>query len=88
MNDEYLTVSEVAIMLDVSEDTVRRMFASEPGVINLGHDKEPGNRRYRILRIPRRVLNRVIDERAVGGRSSTDAEILTEHHSKGRKHER
>ncbi len=67
MNDEYLTVAEVADMLDVSEDTVRRMFANEPGVINLGHEQEPGSRRYRILRIPRRVLNRVINERAVGG---------------------
>jgi predicted DNA-binding transcriptional regulator YafY len=67
MNEKYLTVAEVATMLDVSEDTVRRMFANEPGVINLGHEQEPGSRRYRILRIPRRVLNRVIDERAVGG---------------------
>lgn len=39
--------------------TVRRMFAHEPGVINLRHEQQPSNRRYRILRIPRRVLNRV-----------------------------
>lgn len=78
MNDEYLTVAEVADMLDVSEDTVRRMFASEPGVINLGHEQEPGSRRYRILRIPRRVLNRVINERAVGGDECHATQSATE----------
>lgn len=65
MNDEYLTVAEVAEMLNVSEDTVRRMFATEPGVINLGHEQEPGSRRYRILRVPRHVLNRVMSARTV-----------------------
>jgi DeoR/GlpR family transcriptional regulator of sugar metabolism len=80
MNDEYLTVAEVASMLDVSEDTVRRMFANEPGVINLGHEQKPSNRRYRILRIPRRVLNRVIGERAVQEHSpkGTSAEVIRE----------
>jgi Helix-turn-helix domain len=65
MNDEFLTVAEVAEILDVSPDTVRRMFGQEPGVVNLGRDGAIGARRYRILRIPRAVLNRVIDRRAV-----------------------
>jgi predicted transcriptional regulator of viral defense system len=30
MDDEYLTVAEVAAMLNISRDTVRRMFVSEP----------------------------------------------------------
>ena len=71
MNDEYLTVAEVAVMLDVSEDTVRRMFASEPGVVNLGRGGVDGRRGYRVLRIPRRVLNRVIDSRVVREEASS-----------------
>jgi hypothetical protein len=67
MNDGFLTVAEVAEMLHVSEDTVRRLFGNEPGVVNLGHERERGTRRYRVLRIPRRVLNRVIEARVVGG---------------------
>jgi hypothetical protein len=78
MNDEYLTVSEVALVLDVSEDTVRRMFGNEPGVINLGRGQEGGTRQYRILRIPRRVLNRVIDDRAIAGSAVTAPTELSE----------
>ena len=50
---------------EVSADTVRRMFGNEPGVVNLGRSGEGDGRSYRILRIPRRVLNRVIEARAV-----------------------
>ena len=73
MNEPLLTVAEVAIMLDVSNDTVRRMFAPEPGVIDLGPKQGHGDRKYRILRIPRRVLDRVIAERAVGAVGAADA---------------
>jgi DNA-binding transcriptional regulator LsrR (DeoR family) len=70
MNEQYLTVAEVAKMLDVSRDTVRRMFAKEPGVINLGPQRRRASRRYRILRIPRSVLERVLAGRAVEGETS------------------
>jgi predicted transcriptional regulator len=47
MNEKFRTVAEVAEMLGVSRDTVRRLFADEPGVIDLGRrpsraDAEPG----------------------------------------------
>jgi hypothetical protein len=51
-------------MLNISRDTVRRMFLSEPGVINVGPRYGAG-RQYRVLRIPRGVLNRVVVARQV-----------------------
>lgn len=65
MNEQYLTVAEVAEMLDVSRDTVRRMFANEPGVVNVGPQRSRTGRPYRVLRIPRSVLERVLAGRAV-----------------------
>jgi excisionase family DNA binding protein len=64
MNEQYLTVAEVAKMLDLSRDTVRRMFAEEPGVVNVRSKIGRPGRRYRILRIPRGVLERVLASRA------------------------
>jgi excisionase family DNA binding protein len=72
MSEQLLTVAEVAEMLDVSKDTVRRMFAAEVGVINLRRKQDHGDRRYRILRIPRKVLDRVISERSVGREVAAD----------------
>jgi len=65
MNEQYLTVAEVAEMLGVSRDTVRRMFAEEPGVVNVKAQRRRTSRSYRILRIPRSVLERVLADRAV-----------------------
>lgn len=65
MNEQYLTVAEVAEMLDVSQDTVRRMFRNEAGVIDVRSHKRHTSRPYRILRIPRSVLTRVIAGREV-----------------------
>jgi hypothetical protein len=49
-------------MLGVSRDTVRRMFADEPGVIDLGRrNNTKGKRRYRVLRIPSAVVDRVLN---------------------------
>lgn len=51
-------------MLNISRDTVRRMFATEPGVINVG-PSHGASRRYRVLRIPLGVLKRVMAAREV-----------------------
>jgi predicted transcriptional regulator len=62
MNEQFRTVAEVAEMLGVSRDTVRRMFAAEPGVIDLGRrNNTKGKRRYRVLRIPSAVVDRVLN---------------------------
>jgi hypothetical protein len=53
-------------MLGVSKDTVRRLFADEPGVIDLGRrESNRGKRRYRVLRIPSGVVDRVLNRRSV-----------------------
>lgn len=69
---EHLTVAEVAEILDVSRDTVRRMFCEEPGVVNVGPQKGNACRPYRILRIPRSVLERFITTRSVNRKESTE----------------
>jgi DNA-binding LacI/PurR family transcriptional regulator len=66
MNEQFRTVAEVAEMLGVSKDTVRRLFANEPGVIDLGkRSASRSKRQYRVLRIPSNVINRVLNNRSV-----------------------
>jgi hypothetical protein len=62
---EFFTIAEVAKMLKVSPDTVSRLFASEPGVIDLGSPERRHKRRYRVLRIPAAVLNRFLHKKRV-----------------------
>ena len=50
--------TEVAKMLRVSVDTIRRLLAHEPGVIVIYIPKK-GKRPYRTLRIPQSVLDRL-----------------------------
>src|SRR5271167_2882785 len=66
MNEQFKTVAEVAEMLGVSKDTVRRLFANEPGVIDLGkREATRGKRQYRVLRIPSAVVARFLERRSV-----------------------
>jgi excisionase family DNA binding protein len=66
MNEQFRTVEEVAEMLGLSKDTVRRLFADEPGVIDLGRlEPTRGRRRYRVLRIPSAVVARFLERRRV-----------------------
>jgi hypothetical protein len=53
---ELLTVKDVAIILKVAEDTVVRRFAKVKGVIDLGVGETRHKRRYRVLRIPKSVV--------------------------------
>jgi len=57
--EECLTVSEVADRLKINEDTVRRIFINEPGVIVIYRPRK-GRRQYRTLRIPEHVFRRVL----------------------------
>jgi hypothetical protein len=57
---ELLTVSEVAEILGVGEDTVTRRFAKVKGVIDLGSPETPKRRRYRVLRIPQTVVEKFL----------------------------
>jgi hypothetical protein len=57
---ELLTISEVAEILGVGEDTVTRRFAKVKGVVDLGSPETPKRRRYRVLRIPKSVLEKYL----------------------------
>ena len=51
-----LTLSDVATRLKVNEDTVRRLFINEPGVVIICFPRK-GKRVYRTLRIPENCFN-------------------------------
>lgn len=68
MPDELFTVAEVAAFLRVSPDTIVRRFAKIPGVIDLGSPETRNKRRYRVLRIPKTVVEKFVISR--GGASS------------------
>lgn len=57
--ERHYSVQEVAEMWDLSPDAVRRIFSREPGVLVLESQTAPGKRRYRVLRIPESVAERV-----------------------------
>ena len=64
---DLLTVRDVASVLQVSEDKVIRLFARVEGVIDLGRPENINRRRYRVLRIPKAVVERYLTVKA--GRS-------------------
>jgi hypothetical protein len=59
IGERYLTVSDVAERLKVNEDTIRRLFGNEPGVLVICFPRR-GRRIYRTLRIPESVYQRVL----------------------------
>lgn len=64
---ELLTVKDVAQVMRCSEDKVIRVFARMDGVIDLGRPENLSRRRYRVLRIPKQVVERYLTTKA--GRS-------------------
>jgi hypothetical protein len=62
--ESYLTPSQIAKMLQISTDTVIRWFEQEPGVLVIGDSKGTrGKRRYRTIRVPESVFQRVLRRR-------------------------
>ena len=60
LGGDFLSVGEVAEILNVSRDAATRYFENLDGVIDLGHGETRQKRRYRYLRIPRYVLERFL----------------------------
>jgi transcriptional regulator GlxA family with amidase domain len=54
------TIAEVAEMTGLSARTITRMFENEKGVILIERPESMHKRRYRSIRIPRAVYERVI----------------------------
>jgi hypothetical protein len=61
---ELLTVAEVAQVMRCSDDAVVRRFAKMPGVIDLGRAETRNKRRYRVLRIPKAVVEKFLSTKA------------------------
>ena len=57
--ERHYSVGEVAKMWGWSENTIRRMFADEPGVIEWGTEETRFKRGYTTLRIPESIIARV-----------------------------
>ena len=59
--ERVLTVSEIVENLKIDRHVVMRLFAHERGVICIGNrETQRGKRKYRTLRIPVSVFNRVV----------------------------
>jgi hypothetical protein len=61
--NQLLTVSEIAAMTGRSRRTIIRWFENEPGVVLLeifDHPEKLHKRRYRTMRIPRHVFERIV----------------------------
>jgi antitoxin component of MazEF toxin-antitoxin module len=72
---ELMTVSQVAKILKVNEVTVTRRFAKLKGVIDLGTPESPKRRRYRVLRIPKTVVEAYLA--AKGSRLTVEVPTIT-----------
>jgi hypothetical protein len=57
--ERHYSVSEVARLWNLSERTIRRLFAEEPDIVEFGHEESLHKRAYRTVRIPESVLLRV-----------------------------
>jgi len=57
--ERHFTPQELADMWRVSVQTVREIFQNEDGVLKIGRDGTRTRRRYKTLRIPESVVERV-----------------------------
>ncbi len=58
-DEPHFTIADIATVLNVSENTARRLFIDEPGIIKIGHGGTRYKRRHFVLRIPQSVYERV-----------------------------
>jgi hypothetical protein len=65
--ERHWSVAELAILWNLSEDAVRRLFANEPGVFHIGNTAKGrmGRRTYTTLRMPESVVERVHKRRCL-----------------------
>jgi methylphosphotriester-DNA--protein-cysteine methyltransferase len=57
--ERHYSLDELAALWNVSADTVRRLFERESGVLVIERARSRNARRYRTLRIPESVAERV-----------------------------
>lgn len=61
---QYVSVPEIALATGLSRDTITRLFQQEEGVLVLATQTR-FKRRYRTLRVPLHVRDRVLDRLTV-----------------------
>jgi hypothetical protein len=59
VTERHYTPDELGEIWALSADTIRHLFEHEPGVLVIEHQRPRGTRRYRTLRIPESVAQRV-----------------------------
>ena len=57
--ERHFSTEELGQLWNLSHDTVRRLFEREPGVLVIERARSRNARRYRTLRIPESVAERV-----------------------------
>jgi hypothetical protein len=57
--ERHYSVSELSKLWFFSENTIRRLFSREPGVIKIARQSTRVKRGYTSLRIPERIAQRV-----------------------------
>lgn len=63
-HETQYTVKDIAKEWKVDEETIRKVFIDEPGILDLGkRDRRDGKRNYCVLRIPESVLTGVYARR-------------------------
>ena len=57
--ERHYSILELAKLWNLSPKTIRRIFATEPGVLRWGHAETADRQSYFSLRIPESVVSRV-----------------------------
>jgi hypothetical protein len=57
--ERHYTVPEISKLWHLDKNTVRRLFADEPGIVCFGSDERRHRRRYMSFRVPESVVLRV-----------------------------
>jgi hypothetical protein len=57
--EKHFTVTELATLWQLSEDSIRRIFRDHPGVLKLSSPEKRFKRGYCVLRIPESIVQKV-----------------------------
>ena len=57
--EKHYSVNELAVLWNLSKQTIRRLFQDEPDVVRIGENDVRRKRAYVTLRIPESVARRV-----------------------------
>ena len=76
--EKHYTINELAAMWRLSGEFVRQLVQHEPGVTEWVRQR-PGRRRYRVLRVPRSVAERIYRHALTKAREEANGGVGTIH---------